>query len=594
MLKEKIISELNESYNSHSKIKKIEVKYKNKFKKMNFISKLLNIDSIFFIKNIYENASKINKQIIKKEEHYTSLLKISGNTLDKEQMKAVIMDPDNLLIIAGAGSGKTLTLIAKIKYLIYKGIKENDILCISFTNKASLSLKSKLLNEGINVDVMTFHKLAMKIISDKEKVNVVENEFLEKIIKKNISYKDLKDCLNKTKVVTLNDDNERIKNNQKIEEKLLKESTEFKIFSKTVESFINVFKSSNYNKNMFKKIKNNVKGSELKTIKLCERIYYDYQRELAKNNFMDFNDLIIKAIDNVNKCSLKKYKYIIIDEFQDTSLVRCELIRNIQKKYHSKVVAVGDDWQSIYRFTGCTLEVFLNFDKYFPYSEKVYLNKTYRNSNELLQLSSKFIMKNKSQITKNLLSSKHNISPVKIYYYNNSYQEIIDDVLKNIKEKDILILGRTNNDLEKIKKYISTFNQKKYKINFMTIHKAKGLEANNVILVNLEDGINGFPSKMENNILKYLLPQDGYLYAEERRLFYVAITRTLNNVYLLVPKKNPSIFVKEILKNPYVKIERDVYICPNCGNILIKRKGKYGDFFGCKSYPKCKFIKKCK
>ena len=122
---------------------------------------------------------------------------------------------------------------------------------------------------------------------------------------------------------------------------------------------------------------------------------------------------------------------------------------------------------------------------------------------------------------------------------------MLDKVIKNIPSKDYLIIGRNNSDIKDIK-------QKS-----MTIHKSKGLEADNIIIVGLEDKINGFPNKIVNdNVLKYVLnDKDSYPYEEERRLFYVALTRTKNNNYLLVNKNKPSIFVEELIKdNSNIKI----------------------------------------
>ena len=275
---------------------------------------------------------------------------------------------------------------------------------------------------------------------------------------------------------------------------------------------------------------------------------------------------------------------------KDTSKTKCDLLLTIQKQTKAKIIAVGDDWQSIYRFTGCSLENFINFDRVFHHSEMVYIENTYRNSKELLKLTSDFVTKNPFQIKKKLKSSVVNTKPVKIYYYKESYKEVIGEVLKSIKSKDVLILARNNKDVDDCKKFLNNF-----KIKVMTVHKSKGLESDNVIIINLEDSPMGFPNKIVGDpILKYVLPnEENFLYAEERRLFYVALTRTKNNVYLLVKKNNPSIFVKEIIQNSfnYVDIVNDVLVCPFCGKELIRRTGKYGIFYGCKGYPKCKYTK---
>ena len=141
------------------------------------------------------------------------------------------------------------------------------------------------------------------------------------------------------------------------------------------------------------------------------------------------------------------------------------------------------------------------------------------------------------------------------------------------------MLGRNNKDILGIKHKC------------MTVHKSKGLEADNVIIVNLEDGINGFPNKIvDDDLLKFVKRDcDNYPFAEERRLFYVAMTRTKNANYLLVNKKRPSRFVEELLlENKNIKIMNDILYCPKCHGRLILRGGRYGKFYGCQNYPNCR------
>ncbi len=252
-----------------------------------------------------------------------------------------------------------------------------------------------------------------------------------------------------------------------------------------------------------------------------------YLRECKSTNSIDFDDMITEAAKIVNKKNIA-YKYIIIDEFQDTSYVRYNLIKEIIKKCDSYVFVVGDDWQSIYRFSGCNLNIFVNFKEFFSDVNIFNLKYTYRNSNELINISSRFIMKNKKQLKKEIISNKNLNKPIKIVIGYN-----IDETIKLINDKDILIIGRNNSDIKDIKWD-----------NLLTIHRSKGLEANNVILVNSDN----IPSKIKNEkILRYVLQEKDYIpFEEERRLFYVALTRTKNSIYIMV-NKTMSPFVKELL-----------------------------------------------
>lgn len=288
-------------------------------------------------------------------------------------------------------------------------------------------------------------------------------------------------------------------------------------------------------------------------------IYEIYENELQSQNLIDFNDMIMKATSFVKENGIyKNYKYIIIDEYQDTSLIRYKLIYEIKKCTGAKVMAVGDDFQSIYRFSGCNLDIFMNFSKYYGYTKILKIQNTYRNSKELIDVAGNFIMKNKKQIKKDLKSSKIVYKPIKIIYFNNLKEDIIN-LIEYIYDKytgKVLIIGRNNNDIYPIlseKLYYKDENliYNNTKIKYLTVHKSKGLEEDNIILLNIIDDKLGFPNKINNDdiISLVLSEKDGYPYEEERRLFYVALTRTKNNVFILTKKNKESVFLKEIVKD---------------------------------------------
>ena len=279
------------------------------------------------------------------------------------------------------------------------------------------------------------------------------------------------------------------------------------------------------------------------TFKFILEIYRIYDNELNSTNSIDLNDMVIKSRELVDEYKLAlKYKYIIIDEFQDSSKIRLNLIKSIMKYNNAKIMCVGDDYQSIYRFAGSDIELFLNFKKYFKNSEIMYLKNTYRNSKELLYISNSFICKNKYQFKKELFSNKSNSKPIKIYFCSNKIKGL--KKLIKICNENFMIIGRNNIDIKYYVEKDGVINN----INYFTAHKSKGLESDDIILINLSDDVMGFPSKIKNSkIINYLFDKELYKYDEERRLFYVAITRTKNNVYMLVDKNNMSIFVKELL-----------------------------------------------
>ena len=280
-----------------------------------------------------------------------------------------------------------------------------------------------------------------------------------------------------------------------------------------------------------------------------------YQYKLNENNSIDFDDMINKCTVLIKEdCKLPKWKYIIVDEYQDTSLTKFNLINEIINKTNAKFLAVGDDFQSIYRFTGCNLHIFLNFQNYFKDSEIFQIINTYRNPQELINIAGSFVMKNKQQIRKKLISNKNINNPI-IIYETKDYINTLKYILNTIKYQSIFVLGRNNNDINNYIDETYTKDNDNYTYNnitfkYLTIHKSKGLEADNIILINMEDNILGMPSKIKDEkLLKYVNnTKDYYPYEEERRLFYVALTRTKNRVYIISPVNNQSIFLKEIKK----------------------------------------------
>lgn len=438
--------------------------------------------------------------------------------MNEKQLEAV-KSLENTLVVAGAGSGKTFTIVNKIKYLLDNNIyKENELLVISFTNESVNDLKRKI---DYDLDIMTFHKLAITLINNPDMK--ISNEYYLKFI------------INEY----FNSYGKYNKKQNKLIKRILQEM-DIDNLKKLIFTFINLYKSNyndiNYLLNLYQK------SHFINKIyfKIILEIYHIYNQEIESSNLYDFNDMIKIATNNINNNIIKtNYKYIIIDEFQDTSLNRFKLIDAIMKQNNAKIFVVGDDYQSIYRFSGCNLDIFLNFNKLVSNLNIINLDYNYRNPKEIIDVANSFIMQNKNQIKKETICLKNINKPIKICFYKNK-RTAIEKILKYIDTK-YLILGRNNTDKD-------LFNVQDKP--FLTIHKSKGLEEDNIILINLTNNNNSLPSKIKNHkIINKLIKTDYYPYEEERRLFYVALTRTRNNIYLLVPKSNYSIFIKELMKN---------------------------------------------
>lgn len=443
-----------------------------------------------------------------------------------EKQQLAVTTLGNVLLIAGAGSGKTFTIINKINYLIENNLyKENEILAISFTNESVNDIKRRI---KYNIDVKTFHKLALDLIRD-DNTKIAKESMLTFLIK---------EYINKP----------QNKRQKKIIRKILLENTKDNLIN-LISTFINLYKANYSNIDYLISLYKNAHFITKDYLLLIIEIYLLYQNELSSSGYLDFNDMISIGTAKINNNEVKtKYKFVIIDEFQDTSLIRFNLIKAIIDQNNGHLFAVGDDYQSIYRFSGCDLKILINLKDYLENLTIINLDYNYRNNQTLVNITNNFIMKNKKQIKKNTICLKDTEKPIKIVFYKNE-KTCLEKIIKLI-GGHILILGRNNKDKE-------TFNVSETdNIKFLTIHKSKGLEEDNIIIINLLNKTNSLPSKIKNHqIINLLSFKETIPYEEERRLFYVALTRTRNSAYLLVPYSNYSLFVKELIKESKKDLE---------------------------------------
>ena len=319
-------------------------------------------------------------------------------------------------------------------------------------------------------------------------------------------------------------------------------------------------------------------------------MYQRYCDALAANNEIDFTDAIVQATELCKRNpGLAIYDYILVDEFQDISKDRYEFLKSLRHQSPlTKLFCVGDDWQSIFRFSGSDMALFYDFPKYFGHTAECNIETTYRFGNPLIAKSSQFILENKNQKKKTVKSvSRDKQTFIHVHQYDNEEQQarLITQLVADIPtNQSVLVLGRygfshnslvfnshglircSSNGSDKV-----TLNIAGRECEFMTVHKAKGLEADVVILINCSSDIYGFPSNISDDpILNYLLSaSDTFEFAEERRLFYVAITRARKHIHVLFDRKSPSIFIGEFQNIP----EAD--ICPQCGigQRIIQRRG---------------------
>lgn len=450
------------------------------------------------------------------------------------------------------------------------------------------------------------------------------------------------EALLKANGVTLSIDPER---NAAMCGDLLRDERFFRSMTQLVSTFISLVKSSNKTAPMVddearEKYRGN--GAMWHRYDLFTRfawpIMESYQRSLnsGRKPRVDFDDMINRAAELIRREGYsEQYRYIIVDEYQDISLSRFGLLSAIRDATGAKLMCVGDDWQAIYRFAGSDVTLFTKFGKLVGYYEEMRIERTYRNSQALVDVTSAFVLKNPDQLRKRVVSmapaqSRSPIAAISLADQRAAFAFALNDLLATPDEAgEIKVLGRNRRDLERIFPGLAPVDgfcfrdprrnddaEAKFdkvityardgmppvEIGYMTVHKSKGLQADNVIVIGLINDRYGFPNMIADDpILELLLADsDRYEYAEERRLFYVALTRTKNRVWLVTGDDSGypgvSTFVDELRHDNegspaftfYSQEASDPSArCPRCGGVLLRRTGPSGDFVGCSGYPFC-------
>lgn len=340
---------------------------------------------------------------------------------------------------------------------------------------------------------------------------------------------------------------------------------------------------------------------------LFESIWSAWDNKLKSEQSIDFDDMINMATDLIEQGRwVNPYELIMVDEFQDLSQSRTRLLHALLSKPDQYLFAVGDDWQSINRFAGSHLGVMTDFEAIFGESTILKLESTFRCPQSLCDISSQFIQKNPNQLKKNVQSKVDNVSePVTIYRVSDDSQiqsvivkklsAISASIKADARKTSVFILGRYNFDEAFVPKQ---FNDDNLSVKFITVHSSKGLEADHIIIPKLSSETLGFPSQIEDDpVLQLAMPGgDRFKFSEERRLFYVALTRARQSVTLITIEKRESPFVLELVDELKLVLhdiageKQSLEVCPKCQNAFITEKeGKFGRFLSCSAYPMCDY-----
>ncbi|KEY59059.1 DNA helicase IV [Serratia sp. DD3] len=482
---------------------------------------------------------------------------IETSPLNESQRRAVVNGEDAVLVLAGAGSGKTSVLVARVGWLLLRQEAEPEqILMLAFGRKAAEEMNERIAQRlgSVAVQAKTFHALALQIIQQGSrkapKISQLESDTHAR-----------RALLIKNWQQQCSDKKVQAKGwRQWLSEELEWEIPEGDFWHDThladrlgsrLERWVGLMRTHGGSQaEMIEQADEESRDLFTKRIRLMAPLLKAWKTALKDEGAVDFPGLIHQAVNILEKGRfITPWKHILVDEFQDISPQRAQLLAALRKQNKcTSLFAVGDDWQAIYRFSGAELSLTTAFAENFGEGTQCALDTSYRFNDRIGDVANTFVQQNPYQLKKALNSlSKGNKKSVVIL--PQEQLEALLDKLSGYALPDarILLLARYHHlKPEILQKAVTRW--PKLNIEFMTIHASKGQQADYVIITGLCDGYDGFPAAARESILEaVLLPQpENFPEAEERRLLYVALTRARHQVWLMQDPANPSVFVEQL------------------------------------------------
>ncbi|MCW2258416.1 DNA helicase-4 [Providencia alcalifaciens] len=483
---------------------------------------------------------------------------IESSPLNHSQSLSVINGEDNVLVLAGAGSGKTSVLVARAGWLLLRNLaKADQILLLAFGRKAAEEMNERIQEHlhQTEIEAKTFHALALHIIregsnkspviseleTDAQKRHaLLLNEWREQCGSKKAQAKGWREWL--TDELGWDVPDGEFWHDKKISKKIVSR----------LERWLSLMRMhGGSQKEMIEATDESIKDLFQKRIRLMSPLLKAWKTALKNEGAIDFSGLIHQAVNLLEKGRfISPWKHILVDEFQDISPLRAKLLQALrQQNKQTALFAVGDDWQAIYRFSGAELDLTTSFEQNFGTGALCALDTTYRFNERIGDIANRFVMQNPTQLYKPLNSLTKGNKKSVILLYENALELLLDKMSGYVTENEtILLLVRYHYLRPEILNKAKT-RWPKLNIEFMTIHASKGKQADHVVICGLNNGKDGFPAAARESIMEQaLLPKhEEFDHAEERRLLYVAMTRTKQQVWLLYNPDEPSDFV-EVLK----------------------------------------------
>lgn len=494
------------------------------------------------------------------ERHATWFDNIESSPLNLSQRNAVLMDENYNLLLAGAGSGKTSVLMAKVQYLISnQHILPERILMLAFGKKAQLEISERLAMAKIeNVSVATFHGFASTLIKQVTGLAPVlsslatDEESKMHWFSLTISQSFAQPAMEKRWLTHLS----QWKIPGLTSEKSLKEQVNEPRFHRWFWRLIDLIVQQNLSQAEIKNITQHHPQQQSEAVLLWP-LFRCYQKALQAKKELDFNGLILEATQCISRknAPFSTFEYILVDEYQDISPARLALLDAIcagKQARKPSLFVVGDDWQAIYRFAGSDASLTTDFLTRFPNGVIGYLDMTYRFNSKIGEVANQFIQVNPKQLKKSLNSVIVRKKKAVHVIDSGAVEETLQKLATHVGEtkSSVLLIGRNNaNKPSVLKKWQQRWSN--LQLQYVTAHSSKGLEADYTVILDVNEGT--FPAKDRSEGLEKLLlaTQDEMEYAEERRLFYVALTRARHICWISTNSSRPSPFIIELCQNDY-------------------------------------------
>ena len=482
---------------------------------------------------------------------------VESTPLNTSQAEAVVNGEDAVLVLAGAGSGKTSVLVARAGWLLARRLASADqILLLAFGRHAAEEMNDRIQRrlDVADMQARTFHSLALHIIREgSNKQPVISKLESDAGARRALLVDHWRQQCNEKKAQANGW-------RQWLRDELAWEISEGAFWqddrlaerlAPRLERWLSLMRMhGGAQAAMIADVPEPLRDNFTKRVRLMAPLLKAWKSALKAEGAVDFSGLIHQAIAVLEKGRfISPWKHILVDEFQDISPQRAALLSALrQQNKRTSLFAVGDDWQAIYRFSGAEMSLTTAFHHYFGEGDRCVLDTTYRFNDRIGDIANRFVQQNPHQLRKPLNSlSKGNKKSITLL--PQEQLEALLDKLSGYAKPDerVLLLARYHHLRPAMLDKAKT-RWPKLRIDFMTIHASKGQQADFVIVLGLHEGRDGFPAQARESIMEEgLLPQpEDFPHAEERRLAYVAITRARQQVWLMFDKERPSVFVEHL------------------------------------------------